>query len=429
VDGISFVDTHEHLWEESKRLSALEAGERSNIPAPDFGILTSHYSDSDLQVAGMPNKDLEAIQGYTLTPAEKWKLLAPWYALIRHTGYGRCMRESVRALYGVDDLRDDSVEIIAQKMRAAIVPGFYKTILRDVCKIEYAQVNSLEKPLFMETAQPDLLAQDLSTVPLCTNIDIDDMPARANIEVANLRDWHRVIDWAFDTYGPRAIATKNQCAYERALNFDRVKTSDAAPLFDEYRRKGRHDMRPEDFKAIQDHLFHYCIDQAADHNLVVKLHTGYYAGQGSMPLSRLRTNAGDCCDLLMAHRNARFDFFHIAYPYQDEMIAIAKQHPNAYVDLCWAWIINPTACVRFLKEFITAAPANKLVTFGGDMMPIELVPGHAAVARQGIAQALHELLEEDWLTEADIEPLAQRLMNGSAHELFDGDRALAGWKK
>ena len=31
----------------------------------------------------------------------------------------------------------------------------------------------------------------------------------------------------------------------------------------------------------------------------------------------------------------------IAYPYSDELVALAKHFPNAYVDLCWVWSIDP----------------------------------------------------------------------------------------
>ena len=62
---------------------------------------------------------------------------------------------------------------------------------------------------------------------------------------------------------------------------------------------------------------------------------------------------------------------HIDYPYQDEAIALAKHYSNVWIDMCWAWIINPAAGVRFLKEFIMAAPASKVLTFGGDYRPVE----------------------------------------------------------
>jgi predicted TIM-barrel fold metal-dependent hydrolase len=156
----------------------------------------------------------------------------------------------------------------------------------------------------------------------------------------------------------------------------------------------------------------------------VKLHTGYYAGTGKMPLHRVRRNAGDLSELMMQHPDLVFIVMHTTYPYQDEAIALAKHFPGAYVDMCWAWIINPRAGVRFLKEALLAVPANKILVFGGDYMPVEVVPGHAAVARRGIAQALSELVEEGWVRAGEVPDLVGALMHGNADAIFDLGRTL-----
>ena len=426
VEQTPFVDTHEHLWEESTRLE-IKAGRKPQMPASDFGMLMCHYSDSDLKVAGMSGEDHKKLVGYELSPREKWRLVSPYYERCRHTGYQRCIRESVRRLFGEDDIRADNCETISARLADAVRPGYYRRVLKDVANIEYAQVNSAEKAVFMETAQPDLLTQDLSTMALCTPPDVPTVSQRANREVRTLEDWHAVIDWCFATFGPRAIAAKNQAAYIRRLDYENVSAETAAPLFE--RLVQAKPLAPPEQKAIQDHLFHYCLGKAAAYHLPVKLHTGYYARWHSMPLERLRQNAGDLCPVFLAHPDVKFVLMHIDYPYQDEAIALAKHYANVYVDMCWAWIVNPAACVRFLKEFLMAAPACKLFTFGGDYLPVELVPGHAAIARQGIAQAVKELIEETWIAEAEAPALIERLMRGNAHEIFAYDRALKNWKR
>ena len=129
----------------------------------------------------------------------------------------------------------------------------------------------------------------------------------------------------------------------------------------------------------------------------------------------------------MAHPDAEFVIMHIAYPYQDEAIALAKHYPNVAVDLCWAWIVNPRASVRFVKEFLLAAPSVKLLTFGGDYVPVEMVPGHAAIARQGLTQALSELVDEGWIRSADVDDLIEALMRGNAHRIFSYEETLQNW--
>lgn len=99
-------------------------------------------------------------------------------------------------------------------------------------------------------------------------------------------------------------------------------------------------------------------------------------------------------------------------------LALAKHYRNVVVDLCWAWIINPAATVRFVKEFLLAAPSNKLLTFGGDYGAVENVVGHAAIARQGLGQALSELVDEGWLAERAALDLVEPLMRDNARALF-----------
>ena len=100
------------------------------------------------------------------------------------------------------------------------------------------------------------------------------------------------------------------------------------------------------------------------------------------------------------------------------MIAVAKHYTNVYVDLCWAWIVNPTATARFVKEFLMAVPSNKLFTFGGDYFSVETVVGHAEIARRGLTQALTELTLEGWLTRDEALALVEPLMRGNAWNTF-----------
>ena len=425
VDKTPLVDTHEHLWEESLRIEN-KAGGRG-VPPADIGLLLCHYSDSDLQVAGLPPEDYGKVVHPGLTPREKWKLAEPYYGRCRLTGYQLCIRESVRALFGEEDLRADNCEALSEKIAAHTQPGFYRRVLREVANLEYCQVNSLDNPVFCLTSQPDLLAQDISTVRLGTGPDLGVLKRESGLDIGDLKSCRAAIDACFEKYGPLAVATKNQCAYGRELRFEPVSEEDAAPLFARYVVDPAA-LSSEEQKAIQDHLFHYCVDKATEYHLPVKLHTGYYAGRNGMPLERVRNNAGDLCPTIRAHPEARFVLMHIDYPYQDEAIALAKHYDNVYIDMCWAWIINPAASVRFLKEFIMAAPACKVLAFGGDYRSVELVVGHAAIARRGIAQAVRELVEEGWIGEHDVPALVERIMRGNAHELFDQERALANFR-
>ena len=414
VDQTPLVDTHEHLIEESARL-ADPTGERL-YPCNDWSYLFYHYFADDLTSAGLSADDKKRLFAPETASDDKYRLIAPCWEKARNTGYGLAVRHTLRGLYGEDDLDARSAPRLAEKFTALVRPGFYRDVLVKRANIEHCQVNSLQR-IFMETADPDLLRQDLSFLAFSSEgPDIAHVARESGRSASTLEEWLAIIDWYFTTYGPRAVAVKNQGAYFRGLDYAPVSKDRAAPLFARHARGEA--LAAGEGKDLQDYLFRYCVTKATEHGLPVKLHTGYYAGTGTMPLSRVSRNAGEVSALLREFPDTRFVLMHMGWPYQDEYIALAKHYANAFVDLCWAWIISPVACVRFLKEFLVAAPSNKLFSFGGDYFSVENVYGHSRVARQGIAQALSELVEEGWMAKDEAPAVAERIMRGNALSFF-----------
>jgi predicted TIM-barrel fold metal-dependent hydrolase len=413
VSTTPMVDTHEHLVEESERLKGAAP---PRVPCDDWALLFSHYLNSDLLVAGMTKSELEQFLSPNLDPLAKWTLLAPYWPAVKNTGYAQAVRIAIRELYGVADLSAASVRKVQAGYEQVRRPGFYRRILHDLAKIESCQVNCITGEPFKQSNMPDLLMQDISIVGMFAGPDIARYAPRTGIEVKSLADWHRVIDWWFDRYAGYAVAVKSQQAYSRDIDYARVPAEKAEPVFSRAIQKEQ--LSGEERKLLEDHLFWYAVDQATRHELPVKLHTGYYAGQNSMPLARLRQNAGSACELCRLSPDTKFVFMHLCYPYYEEMLALAKQYANAHVDMCWSWIINPVAAKDYFKKHMVTAPSNKLLPFGGDYIPVEPVLGHAAIARRGIAQALSELVAEGWLTLTDAVDLVDSILHGNARQIF-----------
>jgi uncharacterized protein len=400
VNTTPLIDTHEHLIEESERLGPPSGG---LFPCDDWAYLFLHYCSHDLTVSGMPKTDSDRFFAPDVSTTEKYKLVAPYWAVAKHTGYGQAVRKTLQGLYGEDDLTETSVHSIAEKYKDFTKPGFYKTVF-EKANIPHCHVNALG-PIFRKTAQPDLLKQDIG-FPSLMQANQEAVKAEFGLAPTTLDEWTEAIDQIFATCGPHAIAAKNQCAYWRLLDFENVKREDVEIA------------APEKYKAKEDFLFRYCVQKATEHQLPVKLHTGYYAGTGNMPLARVKENAADLVPLIKSFPDTTFVLMHIGYPYQDEYIALAKHYKNVVIDMCWAWIINPVACVRFLREFLLAVPANKILPFGGDYFSVENIYGHAAIARQGIALTLSSLVEDGWLREEEALLLIPQLMHKNAEQIF-----------
>jgi uncharacterized protein len=295
-------------------------------------------------------------------------------------------------------------------------PGFYRKVLQEAAGIESCQVNRPGEVPFQLSDQPDLLMQDLSILGMISGPQLKAFATPAGLEVKSLADWQRVVKWWFDTYARVAVAVKTQHTYGRDLDHVRVPAETAEPIFARAIQKDV--ITAEERKQLEDYLFWLAVDQATAHGLPVKIHTGYYAGQNSMPLARLRQNAGSAAELCRLSPDTKFVFMHICYPYYEEILALTKHWSNAYVDMCWAWILNPLAAKEYFKKHIVTAPRNKILPFGGDYIPVELVLGHAIIARRGIAQALAELVEEGWMKRSEAIELVEPIMNGNARKLF-----------
>lgn len=407
-----FIDTHEHLPDEAVRLS--DKNPFGNA-VDDWSLVFSHYLDSDFLTAGMPRDAYQKFYESNASPREKWKLIEPYWPAVKNTGYAQAVRHSIRELYGVENLSADTVEQVQAGYFKTRQKGFYQRILRDLSKIESCQVNSTTQP-FNESATPTLLMQDLGLEWMFAEGQLWWLSKPTGIEVKDLADWHRVIDWWFSKYGRYAVAVKSRHAYERNIDYKKTPAEAVEGIFK--KKVAGEKLPPEEQKMMEDHLFWYAVGKATELHLPIKLHTGYYVGDNHMPLSRLMHNASSACDLCLADADARFIFMHICYPYYEEILSVAKQYTNAYIDMCWSWIINPVAAKDFLKKYLVTAPTDKLLTFGGDYLYVEPVLGHAMMARRGIALALSELVEEGWLTPNDAFELIDPIMHGNARKIF-----------
>jgi predicted TIM-barrel fold metal-dependent hydrolase len=345
--------------------------------------------------------------------------LEPYWPAIKNTGYGQEVRLAIKAIYDIDEISAQTIKSLQAGYEKVRRPGFYKHILCDLGKIESCQVNSPYLPYrpFHESDMPTLLMQDISMVEMhVRGPNFKDVGGPTGISVTSLADWHRVMDWWFDKYSRYAVAVKSQHAYSRDIDHPRVPAEQVEDTFRRLLNKKK--CTPDERKALEDHLFWHAVDKATRCRLPIKLHTGYYAGQNTMPLARLMKNPGSATDLCRLAPETTFVFMHICYPYYEEMIAAAKHYTNACIDMCWSWIINPVAAKDFLKKYLVTAPANKIFTFGGDDILVETALGHAIVARRGIALALSELVEEGWLILDDALALVDPIMHENARRIF-----------
>ena len=136
---------------------------------------------------------------------------------------------------------------------------------------------------------------------------------------------------------------------------------------------------------------HHVLRLADRRGLVLQVHTGLQEGNGNYIA---HSDPSHLTNLFMEYSNVRFDCFHIGYPYQQVLAALAKNFRNVFVDFAWVHIISPTAAIHALVEYLDSVPANKISGFGGDYILVDGVYGHQYIARDNIARALAIKIEQ-----------------------------------
>jgi uncharacterized protein len=412
IAAIPVVDTHEHLLREETRRQG--PGAHDTLPCADAALLFHHYAADDLASAGMPLREQQELFDPEVAPLRKWTLLEPWLRRSATTGFLRAVAETARLLFGEPELSAPAFARISERMLDPgwTAPGMTHRLL-DAAGVDSCEVQSLEAHSFDRRAPLDpRVRQDICVDGYATRLNLDAVAREWGRPVHTLDDLDAALDSLFALRAGAAAAVKSCALYTRRLDVMGDDPAAAATALRSIRRHGVTGV--DERRALEDHVLHRAFTRAAEHGLRVKLHTGMCAGVGNGRIGPAMCAAADVEPILQAHRDTTFVLMHAGWPAMDETIALAKTHPNAYVDLCWAWIVNPVACERFVVEYLAAAPAGKLLGFGGDHPIPETITGHLAIARAGLARALVRAVELGVARREDVPVLARMILRENA---------------
>jgi predicted TIM-barrel fold metal-dependent hydrolase len=163
---------------------------------------------------------------------------------------------------------------------------------------------------------------------------------------------------------------------------------------------------------LRDYITDRTIDFAARHELVIAVHTGYWGDFRELdPLHMI--------PLLQRHPRARFDIYHLGYPWVRQALMLGKGFPNVWLNLCWTHIISQRFARDGLEEALDLVPVNKLLAFGGDYhTPVEKVYGHLVMAREDVAYVLAKRIERGLMTEERALEIARMWFWDNPKELY-----------
>jgi hypothetical protein len=384
VFGLEIIDTHEHLpareeWRDQRR--------------DVLGEYLVHYMNCDLVSAGLRREQLAEVTDPSKPLTQRWHTIEPFWQAARNTGYARALDIAVRDLYGIARIDGTTIEPVNEAFCAARkAGGTYQNVLKRKSKIRISILDAIlgggqdcDHRYFAPVARLDdfVLVQNVG--------ELRTLAARAKFPsihtLSDLEDaCERVLD---DVIAHGMVCLKTGVAYARPLRFEKVRRSDAENEFNALFADTNFPCNEGAFRGgtcrLQDHMMHHVMRLADRRGLTIQVHTGLQEGNGNHVR---HADPSLLTNLFMEYSNVRFDCFHIGYPYQQVLAALAKNFRNVYIDFAWAHIISPTAAVHALVEYLDSVPANKISGFGGDYILVDGVYGHQYIARENIARAL-----------------------------------------
>jgi hypothetical protein len=414
IASTPMMDTHEHMMTEQ---AFVEDG-------PDIlQCLFSNYAQNDLISAGASDDAVKRLVGKN-DPDVRGRFMAVQSAweTMQFTGYGEGVRLIAKHVFGIDEITADALETAAPLALAMIKPGERLRLLRDVACLDHIQTDDFKMDVSPDASGLEFFLYDISWWGwACGNMYADELLAETGIEVKDPASLRSAFEAVFEKYAPAAIAVKSQHAYDRTLHWQQRDDADVERIIQ--KRLKREEVNEAEANCLGDWALARAAELCAKHNLPLKIHTGYAAGNRTMQLDRMR--ALHLSPLLAQYSGTRFVLMHNSYPHDHEVAALAKHYPNVWVDMCWAWSIDPHSAAQFIRRMIHAVPANKLFAFGGDSLVPTASVGYAIQARAGLTRALHAEVYEGQLNEKQAISLAQRFMQGNQRACFDleGTRA------
>ncbi len=411
VESVGLVDCHDH--------TDANCGPRHSDP---IKVIINFYFISDL-ISASSERDLRTMLNSELSLDERWPVLQKAWKRTCHTGYAQVVKRVLKRFYGIDELTLDALKSMQGRLLDLGDPQVFDDILEQAnIKVRIANIWPNVSDVLDGTLKLAPRSRLAITLPAYHNMRsceaVQKMVAPLNRRVTSLDQYvHacRTIFEGFKKYG--AIAFKDQTAYERTLEFDNPTRAEAEKVFNWMMEDPRRSISyPDGAKPLEDYLFHEFMRMAQEMDLPVQLHTGHMAWVYN---DIAKTNAVGLTSVLELHRDVRFDLFHANWPYDGEILYLAKNYPNVTIDFCWANIIDPIYCQRMFMQALSCVPHGKIHGYGSDFGGYaDSAWSHASIARDNIAIALSQMVEMEYLGVDEAKEVAHAWLFGNANEFF-----------
>ena len=418
------------------------------MPVPEWGRTPPHfgsisgYAGADLVTARGPLGIGEAV----FPPADSDDYAAKYFELwrsSRFTGYCMATELACRDLLGLK-YTEENAEKIGEAIARVVGEeplDSYRTVLQDKANLRWLIKDSICLP---EATADDLYPTDLvrfnyrddALMCLRSRADVVDRENRwgrsihsvtelvegLNESISACLATGKVTSFKIGIPYQRSLDISEPTLHEAEAAFGRLMNVTAGTTVDGGPGHGVRSMSraaAEELRPLQDYLLHQYVRRIEAEGLGLQVHTGYLAGNSGV-LNDIRVM--DMVPFIIRYPRVRFDLFHAGWPYTEEHAVIGKEFPNVWLNLCWAWTMNPVTSELALDSWLGSVPHTKIFGYGGDTGSPICEYGYAQQARIGIARVLEKWVARGDMTVKDAQEVAADIMllNGCRFHGLDG---------
>jgi len=414
IDALPVIDTHEHT----------AGADHYPVCQEPIAALTEGYVVADLASAG-GEADIDMLRDPGVSTRKKWPVFRRLWSRTQHTGYAHVTKWILRHEYGVDKLTPKTLEVVAEKLADLSDPKAYDAYLakhRIRCRL-VDLVMYPERRAEILAGRHTLSSRDRLMISLpelhsvrCQE-EVQAIASRSGRTVTSLEEYLEVIRQQIERFLELGAAGgKDQSAYTRRIEYGNPSRADAERLFNRMIEDPRTRLGFPEAKPLDDFLFHELMRIARDKQMPIQIHTGHMAG---IRKDIWKTRAVWLRSVLELHREVRFDLFHGNWPYAGDWLYLGKNYPNVALDCCWLHIIDPRYARRVLADALVAVPHSKIHGFGGDYRDcLPFAAAHLSIAKDNIAAALGEMVDDGWLGMDEARQVAADWLFNNPNEFF-----------
>jgi len=373
MEELEIIDAHEHLPPESERLKL----------KVDVCFLFSHYTRNDLISAGMTSTEYERMLNPEIPLDERFNILERFLPFIRFGSYARPVFIALRDIYGYSEINRQNYREISEKMAEVNKPGIYSKILVEKCKAKFA-LTQAGRTDYTEPFLIPILPLDFVAL-VRSREEVERRGASLNMTINTLDDYLAWMKQRLETWkqNERVAGLKTSALPRKEPPPTRQRAEEAfkAIMNGNASEEDRNDLN----LFLTEETFKLC----AELDLVIAVHSGVWG-------DFRRLDPRLMIPQFSRHPETKFDLYHMGMPWVRDAAFIGKNFPNVYLNLCWSHIVSPMMVRTSLPEYIDIVPVNKIIAFGGDYSApaLEKVWGHLVMARENIAHALAQLIDD-----------------------------------